>query len=107
MIYFVTMHFDREVHAQALGFTWVYYQFSTADDQETARKQCCDYYEKRYNLKVIKSSISLSTNQDINRYVFKEQIVGSKEFHEEEARRAHQLPVCSLVVAQMPRDKNP
>lgn len=88
MIYFVSMRFDRQVHAQALGFTFTYDEFSMADDAETARQQCCEYFEKRYGLKVVKSSVTPAPNQDLNRYVFKEQIVGSPEYLVREQQRA-------------------
>ena len=69
-IFFLTIRFDQEVHAQALGFTDHTYHFVQAEDAPLAVAKAKAYYEKRYPLKVVKASAALALEQDPARYCF-------------------------------------
>jgi hypothetical protein len=54
-IYFVTLHFDQQVHAQAAGFTDHFYQHVQADGAPRAESIAKQHFETAYPIKVVKT----------------------------------------------------
>jgi hypothetical protein len=70
-IYFLTIRFDQQVHAQALGFTDHVYQHVLAADAVGAVRLAKEHFETKYApLKVVKAEARPALEQDPKRYVF-------------------------------------
>jgi len=68
-IYFVTLHFDQQVHAQALGFTDRWYQHVQADCAPHAEYIAKKHFETAYPIKVMKTDARLAVQQNPERYL--------------------------------------
>jgi len=69
-IFFLTIRFDREVHAQALGFTDHWYQHVQAEDGLQAAHVAKTHFETEYApVKVVKIETRPAIQQDPDRYI--------------------------------------
>ena len=68
-IYFVTLHFDQQVHVQAVGFTEHFYQHVQADGAPRAESIAKQHFETAYPIKVVKTDARLAVQQNPKRYL--------------------------------------
>lgn len=95
-IYFCTVKFDRQVHAQALGFTWYYYPFVMAPNPALAEQAAREFYRRKYDLGVVSFKCTSACHQNESQYVFPEQII---RYNPAEAAEAAQLTNALAAVA--------
>ncbi|EGA8339137.1 hypothetical protein ACW6AV_003462 [Edwardsiella piscicida] len=76
-IYFADVHFENQVYAfgSGLGFTSVIYAYSLGRDPEEAERLVLEKYDSD-ETKVKNVYVNLALSQDINHYIFPEQMAG-------------------------------
>ncbi|MBE3145404.1 MAG: hypothetical protein IMZ61_16005 [Planctomycetes bacterium] len=75
MIFFVCLHTNTQVHAQALGFTNLVMFFAEAETSDQAGIKARDYFESKYKIPTRVASISTALLQNRKKYCFPESIL--------------------------------
>ena len=73
-IYFVTVTLKEEVHAQALGFTNVIYNFTVGSDETLMKQKVIEYYKNKHVF-VNDCFFRLCEKQDVKSYCFPERMI--------------------------------
>lgn len=79
MIYFVTIVFSEQVHAQAYGFTRVYHCYAWAESSEDAAQRAVAYYERTTGIKIERAEAKAALHQEIRMFTFPNQIIDAPQ----------------------------
>jgi predicted trehalose synthase len=75
MIFFVCLHTNTQVHAQALGFTNMAMFYAEADTSDQAGTKARNYFESKYKIGTKVASVSLALRQNRKKYCFPDSIL--------------------------------